>query len=211
MRNHPLASRSQYEAGRAVVTDALRRGNLDAGKPEALVFIRRAVELDPYQVPPSAALVMLHGTNEPVPEDEINDLAERLRNARSNEQANPFLDMLVSASEGKLSLTPAQMSMLFDSAMANPRWRARVRATMLNNYGAYQFNIKRDTNEALRLTAEAGKIDPANAYYPLNLAKISSAAGDADAARHHLAEAERLDKLQQYRNDIAELHHTLGY
>ena len=38
----------------------------------------------------------------------------------------------------------------------------RVRAMMLNNYGAYQFNIVRDTAEAVRLTTEAGALDPAS-------------------------------------------------
>jgi len=211
VQNHPQASRSQYEVGRALVAEAIKRGNLEAVKPEAIAYIKRAAELDLYQVPPSAALVIIHGANEPVPQDEVDALAWRLRNARSNEQANPFLDLLVNASEGQLSLTPAQVSMLFDSALANPRWVKRVRATMLNNYGAYVFNIVRDTGEAIRLTAEAGKIDPANAYYPLNLAKIMAATGDADSARRYLADAERLDKVQQYRSDIAELQRTLAH
>ena len=211
VQNHPQASRSQYEVGRALVAEAIKRGNLEAVKPEAIAYIKRAAELDLYQVPPSAALVIIHGANEPVPQDEVDALAWRLRNARSNEQANPFLDLLVNASEGQLSLTPAQVSTLFDSALANPRWVKRVRATMLNNYGAYVFNIVRDTGEAIRLTAEAGKIDPANAYYPLNLAKIMAATGDADSARRYLADAERLDKVQQYRSDIAELQRTLAH
>lgn len=211
VRNHPQASRSQYEAGRALVIEAVKRGNLDAVKPEALAYIRRAVELDAYQVPPSAALVMLHSAGESVPQEEVDALAERLRAARSNEQANPFLDLLVSASEGKLALTPAQMSTLFDSAMANPRWRARVRAMMLNNYGAYQFNIVRNQSEAVRLTEKASAVDPSNAYFPLNLAKMSAASGNTKAMSRYLADAVRLDKLMQYRDDIAELQRSLPH
>jgi len=211
VRDHPLASRSQYEAGRALVIDSVKRGNLDAVKPEAIAYIRRAAELDRYQVPPSAALVMIHGKDEPVPQNEVDDLAERLRNARSSEQANPFLDLLVSASNSQLSLTPAQVATLFDAAIANPRWRDPVRAMLMNNYGAYVFNIVRDEGEAMRLTAEAGKTDPVNPYYPLNLAKIAAAKGDADSARRYLADAERLDKVQQYRSDIAELQRALAH
>jgi hypothetical protein len=211
VRHHPLSSRSQYEAGRALAEDGARRGRLEAVKPQAVGYIRRAAELDPYQVPPSAALVMIHGKDEPVPQEEVDSLAERLRNARSNEQANPFLDLLVSASDSKLSLTPSQLSTLFDAAIANPRWRSRVRAMMFNNYGAYQFNIMRDTGEALRLTALAAATDGQNAYFPLNLAKINAAVGDIEAARRHLAEAERIDTLQQYRIDVVELHRTLGF
>lgn len=209
-RNHPQSSRCQYEAGRALAEDGARRGAFAEIKPQAVAYIRRAAELDPYQVPPSAALVIIHGTDEPVPQGEVDMLAERLRNARSNEQANPFLDLLVSASNGKLSLTPAQVSTLFDAAIANPRWIKRVRAMMFNNYGAYQFNIVHDTPEALRLTGQAGTMDPASAYFPLNLAKISAAAGDMDAARRHLATARKMDTLSQYRNDIDELHRTIG-
>jgi len=209
--NHPLSSRCQYEAGRAIAEDGTRRGVFAETKPQAVAYIRRAAELDPYQVPPSAALVIMHGTDEPVPQGEVDALAERLRNARSNEQANPFLDLLVSASNGKLSLTPAQMSTLFDSAIANPRWVKRVRATMLNNYGAYQFNIVRNMAEAVRLTTEAGTLDPANAYFPLNLAKMSAAAGDTEAASRYLADAARLDTLMQYRHDIAELRRSIEH
>ena len=82
---------------------------------------------------------------------------------------------------------------------------------MLNNYGAYQFNIVRNTAEAVRLTTEAGAVDPANAYFPLNLAKMSAAAGDTEAARRYLADAVRLDTLMQYRHDIAELQRSIAH
>jgi hypothetical protein len=38
-----------------------------------------------------------------------------------------------------------------------------------------------------------------------------AATGDADSARRYLADAERLDKVQQYRSDIAELQRTLAH
>lgn len=207
--NHPLSSRCQYEAGRAIAEDGARRGMFAEIKPQAIAYIRRAAELDPYQVPPSAALVIMHGTDEPVPQGEVDALAERLRNARSNEQANPFLDLLVNASNGRLALTPEQVAMLFDAASANPRWTKRVRSMMLNNYGAYQFNVGGDAQEAFRLTEKAREVDPANPYFPLNLAKMSVARGDAKSAAVYLADAVRLDTLMQYRNDIAELQQSL--
>lgn len=208
-RNHPESSRCQYEAGRALAEDGARRGMFAAVKAQAVAYIRRAAELDPYQVPPSAALVIIHGTDEPVPQDEVDMLAERLRSARSNEQANPFLDLLVNASNGRLALTPEQVAMLFDAASANPRWTKRVRSMMLNNYGAYQFNVGGDAQEAFRLTEKAREVDPANPYFPLNLAKMSVARGDAKSAAVYLADAVRLDTLMQYRNDIAELQQSL--
>jgi predicted Zn-dependent protease len=208
-RNHPESSRCQYEAGRALAEDGARRGMFAAVKAQAVAYIRRAAELDPYQVPPSAALVIIHGTDEPVPQDEVDMLAERLRSARSNEQANPFLDLLVNASNGRLALTPEQVAMLFDAASANPGWTKRVRSMMLNNYGAYQFNVGGDAQEAFRLTEKAREVDPANPYFPLNLAKMSVARGDAKSAAVYLADAVRLDTLMQYRNDIAELQQSL--
>jgi hypothetical protein len=208
-RNHPSSSRSQYEWGRALALRAAREGRLAEARSQAAVHIRRAAELDAYQVPPSAALVMLHGKDEPVPQHEVDDLAERLRKARSNEQANPFLDLLVAASNAELSLSPAQVSTLFDAALANPRWRSRVRAMMYNDYGAYQFNVGGDAQEAFRLTEKAREVDPANPYFPLNLAKMSVARGDAKSAAVYLADAVRLDTLMQYRNDIAELQQSL--
>jgi hypothetical protein len=83
------------------------------------------------------------------------------------------------------------MSTLFDSAIANPRWRTRVRAMMLNNYGAYQFNIVRNESEAVRLTEMAGAVDPTSGYFPLNLAKMSAASGNAKATSRYLADAVR--------------------
>jgi hypothetical protein len=208
--NHPLSARSQYDAGRAITVDGAKRGDLAGAIERAKPYIVRAAELDPKQIYPRIALIRFRGTTESVPAEEISDLAKRLRNADSNEQANPFLEMLVAASNSKLALTPSDVSTLVEAALANPFWRPQVRAMMLNDYGAYQFNIVRNPQEAIRLTRQATAIDSVNPYFELNLAKIALAIGDKALASEHLDAARRLNKLALYDKDIDDLQEQLA-
>jgi hypothetical protein len=208
--HHPMSSRSQYEAGRAIAAAAARDGTLDKATPQAIAHLKRAAELDPLQVFPGVSMILLRGTSAPVPAAEVADLAHRLEHAASNEQANPFLQLLVAASNGQLGLTPSDVSTLFEAARSNPRWRPQVRAMMLNDYGAYMFNVVRDQEEAVRLTTAAAALDPTSPYFQLNLAKIASGMGRTEAAREHLAAAGALDKTGLYDGDIKELQRQLG-
>ncbi len=208
--HHPLSSRSQYEAGRAIAAAAARDGTLKTATPAAIAYLKRAAELDPRQVFPGVSMILLRGTAGPVPPEEVADLAVRLRNAASNEQANPFLQLLVAASDSQLALTPSDVATLFDAALANPRWRPQVRAMMFNDYGAYIFNVVHDHQEAVRLTTKAAATDPTNAYFELNLAKIALATGDRMTATDHLKAAQRLDKIGLHDKDIDELKRQIG-
>ncbi|GAA0714030.1 DUF6056 family protein [Dokdonella soli] len=200
--HHPMSSRSQYEAGRAIALEGANNGNLETVAPHAASYLKRAAELDRNQVFPAVSLILLRGTSSPAPLVEITDLADRLKNAASNEQANPFLDMLVTASEGKLSLTASDMSTLIEAALANPRWRPQVRAMMFNDYGAYMFNIAHNQQAAISLTNAAAAADPRNPYFELNLAKIALAVGRKDMAVEHLESARRLNNAALYDRDI---------
>jgi len=192
--HHPLSSRSHYEAGRALAVAGAKAGNSAAIQPQAIEHFRRAADLDPRQVFPSIAILLLRGDTAPATPAEIADLAVRLRNVESNEQASPFLQFIVAGSEGKLGLSPSDMAILFNAALANPYWSPTVRAMMLNNYGAYQFNILHDQQEAIRLTIAASAAEPTNPYFPLNLAQIAVAVGDREKAAEYLGKAKELDK-----------------
>jgi hypothetical protein len=207
--HHPMSSRSQYEAGRAVAAAGARNGNLKTVTPDAIAYLKHAAALDPRQVFPGVSVILLRGTAGAVPADEVADLAHRLRNAASNEQANPFLQLMVAASNAQLALTPTDMATLFDAALANPRWRPQVRAMMYNDYGAYRFNIEGNREEGIRLTQLAATTDPRNAYFEINLTKIALAIGDKALATKHLASAKRLDALGLHDEDIRMLERQL--
>ncbi len=145
-----------------------------------------------------------------MPEATLADLAERLRQARSYVQASSFMDMLVSASQEKLSLSPADIDRLVEAALSNRRFPPKVRATILNNYGAYQFNVVRDSQKAISLTIAAAAEDPGNPYFELSLTRIALALGQADMAKQHLQTAQDLDKAGYYGRDIADLQAQLA-
>lgn len=208
--HHPMSSRSQYEAGRAIALEGAKNGNLADETPRAMSYLKRAAELDRRQVFPAVSLILLRGTSSPVPPEEVAALADRLKNAESNEQANPFLDMLVAASDGKLALTTRDIAMLVEAALANERWRPQVRAMMFNDYGAYMFNIAHNQQEAIRFTMAAAVEDPRNPYFELNLVKIALAVGRVDVASEHLDAARRLNKAGLYDKDIDELQQQIG-
>jgi predicted Zn-dependent protease len=125
-------------------------------------------------------------------------------------QASPFLDMLVNASQQKLSLTPADLSKLVEAAMANPHFVNSVRAMILNNYGAYLFNVVHDRQTAISLTLAAATQEPRNPYFQLNLAQMALTLGQRDEASQHLAAAERLDITGIYDRQISDLKSRLA-
>ncbi|GAB3793470.1 hypothetical protein GCM10028797_35560 [Dyella agri] len=205
VRHHPASSRAQYEAGRAIVIDGAMKGTRAEAEQLALPYFARSAALDKHQVYPAASLVLLLASRGEVPESVIADLADRLRQTPNYVQANPFLDMLINASQQELSLSPSDMSRLVQAALANPHFIYSVRAMILNNYGAYLFNVAHDQQAAISLTAAAAAEDPRNPYFQLNLAKIALAVGQPNEATRHLALAEQLNKAGLYDRQIEEM------
>lgn len=204
-QHHPASSRAQYEAGRAIIVDGAMRGSRPAAEQQALPYFARSAMLDHNQIYPVTNLILIQARTEAVPKSAITDLADRLRNTPNYTQASPFLDMLVAASEQPLSLTAGDISSLVDAALANPHFISSIRAMVLNNYGAYRFNVVHDQQGAIALTLAAAAQDPQNPYFQINLTKLALALGQPDKAAEHLALAERLNKAGMYDQDIGSL------
>ena len=208
-RHHPASSRSQFEAGRAVLIAGARqtpRAQLDA---QALPYFEAAARLDPDDIDGAIAALLIHARREPVPTAQLADLGARLGRITNYTRANAFLDMLITASNEKLNLTTHDLAGLVDTAMANPHLPPKVRAMILNNDGAYQFNIAHDAQAAIGLTMTAAATDPSNPYFQINLTKIALAVNDHPTAREHLAIAKSLNKTGAYTSEIARLESQL--
>jgi len=209
-RHHPDSSRAQYDAGRELIVTAAASGSdREAAEREALPYFTRSATLDKGQVHPVTERILIRAKHEPVPQPEIAELARRLRAAPTYTQANPFLDMLIAAANEPLSLAPADIGALVDAALANPHFPPMVRAMILNNYGSYKFNIEHDAQGAISLTAAAATEDPTNPYFPINLAKIALALGQAGKAREYLDSARALNKAGFYDQQIRDIESAL--
>ncbi|MEZ5461945.1 hypothetical protein [Dokdonella sp.] len=209
-RHHPASARSQYEAGRAVIIAGAKAGTRESADLAALPYFERAAELDPGQIHALVELILIKASRGPVPAARLEDLTNRIAALSYFPRLNPFLDLLVTASNQPLSLEPEALSRMVETALANPRFPAKVRATIMNNYGAYQFNILHDTQQAVSLTLAAAAEDPANPYFELNVAKIALAVGQMDVARAHLDKAEALDRSHRFKEEITHLRTQLG-
>ena len=208
--HHPMSPRAQYQAGREIIIAGAAKGKQEKAEQEAVPYLERSVALDQQQVSAAVALMLIRASAGAVQESAVSDLAGRLRHTRANVQANPFLDMLVAATQRKLSLTPKDMSVLVEAALANPLFRPQVRAMILNNYGAYQFDVAHDNQSAVSLTMAATAEDPQNPYFEMNLTKIALALGQTDIARQHLEAAKLLNKVGIYDQDIGNLQQQLA-
>ncbi|WP_449429378.1 hypothetical protein [Rhodanobacter umsongensis] len=204
-QHHPASARAQYEAGRAIIVDGAMKGTRPAAEQQALPYFARSAMLDHNLVYPVTNLILIEARTKAVPKSAIADLADRLRNTPNYTQASPFLDMLVTASEQPLSLTAENISSLVDAALANPHFIPSIRAMILNNYGAYRFNVLHDQQAAITLTLAAAAQDPQNPYFQINLTKLALALGQPDKALEHLALAERLNKAGAYDQEIGSL------
>ena len=209
-KHHPDSARSVYAAARETVIDGARRGQLQAAETTALPGFRHAAMLDPVGLHAPIAALVIEARRGSVPAGAVDDLATRLRAIKTYNKANPFLDLIVSASNEPMALTASDLEKLVDAALANPRLPPKVRAMVMNNYGAWQFNIARSAQQAIALTTAAAAEDPANPYFPLNLAKIAIAVGEKERAVGYLAEARRLDVARVHAADIGTLARQLG-
>jgi len=201
-RHHPDSSRSQYEAGRAIVIAGAMKGDRADADRKAEPYYERSSALDKNQIAPVTELMLIRASRGPIAKSSLDDLTERLRRSPTYTQANPFLDMLVSASEKKTSLTPQDFSALVEAALGNPHFPPKVRAMIMNNFGAYQFNIAHDSQSAVGWTLAAAAEDPTNPYFQLNLAKIALTVNQPDKAREYLDAATRLNKARTYDKEI---------
>ncbi len=208
-RNHPNSSRSQYEAGRSIVIAGAMKGERAKADIEAELYYARSAALDKNQIPPATELMLIQASRGPVSRSSLDDLSERLRDATSYTQANAFLDMLTTASLKNLSLTPADFSALVEVALANPHFPPKVRAMIMNNFGAYQFTILHEEQGAITWTLAAAREEPRNPYFPLNLAKLALAVKQPDRAREYLDMARQLNHAGAYDREIEDLQRQL--
>lgn len=209
VRHHPASARSQYEAGRAIVIDGAIHGAREAADSRALPYFQRATQLDVHSIHGLVAAILIDARHGPVAAADLHELAQRLRVIRPYNKANPFLDLLSAAGTEKLSLDGKDLSALVDAAMDNQNLPAKVRARVLNNYGAWQFNVAHDAQAAVSLTSAAAALQPTDAYYPLNLAQIASLLGQRDKALEYLAQARKLDATGAYAGQVSDLLHQL--
>ncbi len=204
--HHPASARSQYEAGRAIVIDGAKQGRRARADDDALPYFDRAASLDKVQLHGLIASLLIHAGRGPVDPTQIAELRRRLTALPRYNFATPFLDMLVTASTDPLSLSAQDVSSLVEAALANPRMPPKIRALVLNNYGAYQFNVLHAPQAAIALTVAAAAEEPANPYFQLNLAQIAWTMRDAPRANRYLQEAQRLDVTHIHAAQIAALH-----
>lgn len=208
--NHPASARNQYAAGRAIIIDGAIHGAREAADSRALPYFQRATQLDVHSIHGLVSTILIEAGRGPVPAADLLELTQRLRTLKPYNKANPFLDLLTTASTEKLALGADEVSALVDAAMDNPGFPAKVRARILNNYGAWQFNVARDAQAAISLTVAAAAEQPRDPYYPLNLAQIANAMGQRDKALEFLAQARALDASGSHAREIAQLQQQLG-
>ena len=209
-RNHPDSSRSQYEAGRAIVVAGAMKGERARADLEAEPYYIRSAMLDKNQIAPATELMLIQASRGPVTQSSVDALATRLQRTPTYTQANPFMDMLVAASEKKLSLTAANFSTLVEAALDNPHFPPKVRAMIMNNFGAYQFNIAHDPQGAVSWTLAAAAEDPNNPYFQINLAQIALAVKQPGKAKEYLDAAKQLNKLGIYDQEIDALQQQIS-
>lgn len=208
--NHPESARNQYAAGRALVIAGARGGDRAKGEVAAIPYYVRATELDKDQIHAATELLLMNAARSGPQESEISDLAGRLARVKYSSMLNPFMDMLVTASNQKLSLKPDDVARLVSATLGNQNVSQNVRARIKNNYGAYLFNIVNDQSGAIQLVKEAASEDPTNPYYEISLAQIAGAMQQRDKALGHLLNAQLLDKTHAYAQQIATMRAELS-
>jgi hypothetical protein len=207
-RHHPDSAGAQYTAGRAVLIADDNQHEHAQARAEAERYFARSAELDNNLIAPAAALLLLQASQGPVAKSSVSDLARRLQRAPNYTQADPFLNMLVSASRETLSLTAADFSMLVEAALANTHFPPKVRAMVMLNYGSYLHSTG-DLQGTVNWMLAADAEDPGNAYFQLNLAAIALQARDLDRAKQYLDAARHDDKPGIYAQLIDSLQRQL--
>jgi hypothetical protein len=205
--NHPLSSRAQYEAGRAILIAGI--GDRQKAEEAALPYFERSMRMDPEQINSIIAWLVARARLGQVQPSDIQLLAQQLRSNPHPTRVNPFLDLLVTASEEPI-LGTADIKALVEAALANPAYQSQIRAMIFNDYGAYLFNMAHDYQGAISATLTAAQWDPKNPYFELNLAKIALQLKQHDVARQHLLIAQQLNKMHVYDDEIRKVELALS-
>jgi hypothetical protein len=204
-RHHPDSARDQYDAGRAIIVDGAMHGERAKAEQQAVPYFTRSAMLDPDNLYAAINLLLIQASTGPVTPLAVSDLAERLRSNPAYVQANPFMQLLTSATQRQLSLTPQDFSTLVNAALVNPHFPATVRAAILNDYGAYQLLVVHDNQSAVSVTLAAAAEDPKNPYYEIRLAKLALVLNQRNVAREHLQKAKALNTTSLYDSEISAL------
>ncbi|MGH8541351.1 MAG: hypothetical protein ACRETW_12720, partial [Stenotrophobium sp.] len=133
-----------------------------------------------------------------------SDLEFRLRETRTF-PPDQFLLLLTALADGSVVLPPTDVERLVTAALDNHRVGPADRASILNNYGRYQFTIRHDAQSAISLTLAAAELAPNDPLFQLNLANLALKLNQPAIAAQALDRAEKLDRLGTYQADIQKI------
>jgi protein O-mannosyl-transferase len=208
--NNPNSSRANYQAGLAIVKTAQRRGDdLPPALMQARPYFQKAMASWPNFELGATGMILTYLFAEEVPSELVSELANRLRRAHNPTPA-AVKDIIIAQAKGHLKISSEQVLTLLYALLENPRASPAVRALAMNKLGEYHFNYLREPQTAVTWTLAAIEEQPEAALFRINAANLALALGRPDLALQHLTEAERLDRIDLWAPEIANVRAKIG-
>jgi len=187
---HPESARTNYEAGRTLVTIADGdRGNLLVSVLGKKHF-EMATELDPdYKMSLFGLLVLACGTTQTVDQGVLEELQRRFRERLILQEDTSILQAIVEMSgAGLLCLTRADIDSLFDSFVANQRVSSDKKRDMYALHADYLWLNARDLAASRNALQKALEITPKDPSLRLKWAQLDYIEGQKNQAKRLLLE-----------------------
>lgn len=208
-QDHPHSPRSLFEAGRALLDQP---GSVDERHQRALAgrdYFSRAMQLSPTYVHPAASMVMTYQHEAAVPAALMADLTHRTAHMQRLSPL-PILLVIRAAAHKQLKIAPEAMAALVNATLGNPSADNLSRGLVLTNYGNYLATAANDPQAAIGVTLAAIELEPRYALFQLNAAYLAEQLGQPQLATQHLANAELLDAIGEYKDEIVALREKLN-
>lgn len=162
--HHPESSRANMNAAVSLIKLMMQTQKSTPELVEkATKYLRRSAQINPNSSGPLFALVLFlpEITHEPPPQEFVNELSHRLRNALPDANINTYFSaVLRQAEDKKLMLSNDQMYALFDQAEANPHIRRGTKADIIAIRAAYAQSIEGNNHKARAAIDRALSTDP---------------------------------------------------
>jgi hypothetical protein len=162
--HHPESSRANMNAAVSLIKLMMQTQKSTPELVEkATEYLRRSAQINPNSSAPLFALVLFlpEITHEPPPQEFVNELSHRLRNALPDANINTYFSaVLRQAEDKKLMLSNDQMYGLFDQAEANPHIRKGTKADIIAIRAAYAQSIEGNNHKARAAIDRALSTDP---------------------------------------------------
>lgn len=202
---HPESPRARYELGRGfALLYSADKTHPDELFDEALTTLQKAHELNPRNVAPTVAIILLHWFAGEEPDVQYRRRVEDILRDHSHIPVSVAATgtLLNCRRKPKCPVTASDMLAYFLAALSNDRLPDIIKAQWLTIYSRFLIQDMRAIEDGIRMQKEAVELSPKDPRHKFNLVHFLALTGRINESMQYLRQYEESGELASFRSSV---------